>query len=136
MLNYLETLFAVVELGTMGKAATRLRITQSAVSKRIKSLEAEYGQTLIESHGRRVRLTQAGERLLLRARPLWTELKASLSEPGGSVAKPITIGVSESLMASIAPLALKKVLSAMPELRLEIHTHRSPVAVEHVRAGD
>ena len=135
-MDHLETLFAVVELGTMGKAATRLRITQSAVSKRIKSLEAQYGTAVIESQGRNVRLTEAGARLLFRVRPLWTELKACLVHADEKGPKTLVLGISESLMASIAPLALKEVLSEMPEIQLEIHTHRSPVAVEHVRSGD
>ena len=42
--RYLNTLVASVEAGTFSKAAEILHITQSAVSQRIKFLEAEVGQ--------------------------------------------------------------------------------------------
>ena len=69
MIANLEALAALADLGTMTHAATRLRITQSAVSKRIAALEREVGQPVTEAHGRGVRLTPAGHRLLQRAAP-------------------------------------------------------------------
>ncbi|HEX7676432.1 MAG TPA: LysR family transcriptional regulator [Bdellovibrio sp.] len=136
MLDFIETLLAVKELGTMGKAAARLRITQSAVSKRIKSLEAEYGQPLLEAEGRRVRLTNEGEILLLKIRPLLLEIKACMQEPEREVQKKIIIGVSESLMASTAPVVLERLRRSLPQLSFELHAHRTPIAVEHVRSGE
>ena len=41
MIANLEALAALADLGTMTRAAARLRITQSAVSKRIAALEGE-----------------------------------------------------------------------------------------------
>lgn len=48
MINDIETLEVLSQMGTMLKAATKLRVSQSAVSKRIASLEEEVGQALIE----------------------------------------------------------------------------------------
>jgi DNA-binding transcriptional LysR family regulator len=57
--NHLRFFVAVVEYGGVGKAATRLGISQPAVSAGIKALEEELGQPLFERDGprRAVRLT-------------------------------------------------------------------------------
>ena len=47
MLDKLEALQALAEAGTMGRAAASLRVTQSAVSKRIGALSSELGCELI-----------------------------------------------------------------------------------------
>jgi DNA-binding transcriptional LysR family regulator len=71
----IEALAALSELGTMTRAATRLRITQSAVSKRIAALEGHLGQSLIEPAGRGVRLTSHSVRLLDKTSPFMASLK-------------------------------------------------------------
>ncbi|MDP6037968.1 MAG: LysR family transcriptional regulator, partial [Candidatus Latescibacteria bacterium] len=80
MIANLEALTALSETGTMTRAATRLRITQSAVSKRIAALESDVGHKLIEPIGRRVRLTPSGVRLLEKTRPFLAALKDALAD--------------------------------------------------------
>ena len=65
-----EALLAVVELGSLTKAAERLGCTQSAVSHSIDSLEKELGFPLLKRGRAGVRLTAEGERLLPAARGL------------------------------------------------------------------
>ncbi len=57
MINYLEALLALERTGTISEAAAQLRLTQSAVSKRIQALQNEVQFKVIEPDGRRVRLT-------------------------------------------------------------------------------
>jgi DNA-binding transcriptional LysR family regulator len=56
--------------------ATRVRLTQSAVSKRLQALQDAVGFQLVERDGRRVRLTARGLEFVQRARPLMAELRA------------------------------------------------------------
>jgi DNA-binding transcriptional LysR family regulator len=135
MLAPLEALLALQELGTMTRAATRLRISQSAVSKRVAALESELGAKLVEREGRRVRLTAMGEALAARARPLLAELRATLAPEARERETPLAIAVSESILASWGASALAAVRGRLPRLRLELHAHRSPVAVDAVRSG-
>jgi DNA-binding transcriptional LysR family regulator len=48
----------------------------------------------------------------------------------------MVLGVSESLLASWAPEALSAVLRELPGIELKLNAHRSPVAVDLVRAGE
>src|SRR5829696_5401785 len=60
----LRTFVSVVDLGTVSKAALRLRISQSALSRQISDLEHECGFELFDRVGRRLVLTTRGEQLL------------------------------------------------------------------------
>ena len=54
MIENLETLMTLSKTGTMMETSTVLKISQSAVSKRISVLERYYDRPLIERNGRRV----------------------------------------------------------------------------------
>ena len=58
------------DLGTLGRAAVRLHVSQPSLSKRLASLEAKVGARLLERSPRGVTLTPAGRRLYRHARPL------------------------------------------------------------------
>jgi LysR family nitrogen assimilation transcriptional regulator len=60
----------VAELGTVSKAALRLRIAQPALSRQIISLEQELGLRLFDRVGRRLLLTGEGEQLIAGCRLL------------------------------------------------------------------
>jgi len=60
----LRTFVTVADLGTVSKAALRLRISQSALSRQISDLEYECGFKLFDRVGRRLKLTAIGEQLL------------------------------------------------------------------------
>lgn len=69
-LTQLEIFSRVAELAGFTSAATRLGISQSAVSHAIKSLEQELGVELFRRHQAQVELTDIGRQLLLRARAM------------------------------------------------------------------
>jgi len=59
-----ETLAAVLDTGSLTRAAERMNCTQSAVSHSIAALEEELGFTLIKRGRAGIRLTEEGERLM------------------------------------------------------------------------
>ena len=63
-LRRLRTFVAVAELGTVSKAALRLRITQPALSRQIMELQQELRLRLFDRVGRRLVLTAEGEQFL------------------------------------------------------------------------
>lgn len=69
-----EALRALMESGTTSKAAVRLGLSQSAVSRSISSLEARLGRLLFERDGGRLRPTSEAARLNKRLDPLFEAL--------------------------------------------------------------
>ena len=136
MLDGLQTLVCLAQEGTMTRTATVLRLGQSTVSKRIASLEAELGYDVVERHGRRVRLTVRGRQLVDRVAPLLGSLQAAVSDDPRIAAGTLAVGVSESLLASWGAELLQRAQAGVESLRLELHAHRSPVAIDRVRAGE
>lgn len=59
-LAYLKTLLEMVDTGSFSKAADNLYVTQSAVSRRIKFMEDQYGYPLLDRSGPNLLLTDAG----------------------------------------------------------------------------
>ncbi len=135
MFAQIEALVAFADAGTMTAAATRLRLTQPAISKRIAQLELDLGRTLVERSGRNVHLTPAGHAVLREVRPLLAQLKAALAAPVEGARGRIAIGVSDSLLASWGAELIRAASDELP-VDLEINAHRSPAAIDHVRGGE
>jgi DNA-binding transcriptional LysR family regulator len=75
-LRRLRTFVAVAELGTVSKAAVRVRIGQPALSRQIADLQQELGLKLFDRVGRGLVLTVEGEQLLADCRRVMTDLDA------------------------------------------------------------
>ena len=71
---------AVIEAGGFTKAAASLNITQPTLSAGIRKLEEGLGVTLFRRSGRRVFLTPAGTRFLMRAREIMQLCNAAVRE--------------------------------------------------------
>ena len=136
MIENLETLIALSKTGTMMEASTALRISQSAVSKRIAALERYYDRDLIERHGRRVVLTHHGTRLVERVTPLLSELCSVFLEDNALRKGKIILGVSEAILASWGSTLFSQVRDLMPSVEFEFHAQRSPVVLDRLRSGE
>ena len=101
MIRELKTFVAVSRYGTLAKTATRIGLTQSAISAQIRRLEDEFGFELFDRSGRASRLTGAGERTLERAEELLA-LYGRIGEPEAQYADvgSIRIGAIASAQAS------------------------------------
>ena len=79
-LRQLEVLKAVVEAGSMARAAQRLFMTGPAITQQIQQLEKTLGVPAFDRIGRRLRLTAAGDRALAAANDVHTRLAALAKE--------------------------------------------------------
>ncbi|HEY1611587.1 MAG TPA: LysR substrate-binding domain-containing protein [Paraburkholderia sp.] len=111
--RYLQSFVYVVELGSIAEAARRLDLTPAAVAQRVRMLETELGgATLVRRSGRTVGATEAGERILERAKHVLhdiRDLRADLDNPellGGQ----LRLGAMASMMTSLIPDALAVLL--------------------------
>lgn len=136
----LECLAAIVEEGGFERAALRLNITQSAVSQRLRALEAQAGTVLLV-RTRPVKPTSAGRLLIKHAvqlRLLRADLDADLQEltPGNQAAREedrISIAVNADSIATWALPALGPLVAS--GLPLEIITDDQDFTHEWLREG-
>ncbi len=120
-LKQLEALCAVARAGSFERAAARLHMTQSAVSKRLQELEAALGAELFDRSRRAARLTPRGEEV----RALATELLAArdrLLEVGSRrELRPgrFRLGVTEFTAMTWLPRLVQELRAACPEVAVE-----------------
>lgn len=105
-LQHIRTFIAVVELGTVSEAASRLRIAQPALSRQISSLEQQLGLMLFDRVGRRLVLTGAGEQLLADCRGLLGYATAI-----GERAQQLQLGDTGVLKMAASPQFIESVIS-------------------------
>lgn len=72
-IRHLEHFLAVVETGSFRRAAEKMFLTQSALSRSVQALEAEMEGRLLDRVGRRNELTPLGRQVLERARRIVLE---------------------------------------------------------------
>jgi DNA-binding transcriptional LysR family regulator len=124
------------DLGTLGRAAVRLHVSQPALSKRLASLEAKVGARLLERSPRGVALTPAGRRLYQHARPLLEnadqvgEVMAGIRHGGDVVRLAASHSATEAFVA-----ALLSNLNAQHQLAVELVTANSQVVRALVADG-
>jgi len=80
VLDHLRSFEAVARRAGFGAAAEELHVTQSAVSRQIKSLEDELGAPLFTRGTRRIELTQAGQILLRAITPAIARIDAAVRQ--------------------------------------------------------
>ncbi|WP_429180394.1 LysR family transcriptional regulator [Aeromonas salmonicida] len=135
LLEGLETLSLLASEGTMAKVASRLYISQSAVSKRIGQLELRLDKKLIEPDGRQIRLTPQARELLDRVAPSLAEMKGVLADSLTLTdLTPLPIACSETLLAGYLARFMHDYLGRDPHIALS--THHTPVILARVRSGD
>ena len=137
----LECLAAIVEEGGFERAAQRLNVTQSAVSQRLRALEAQVGSVLIV-RSRPLRPTSAGQLLLKHTkqmRLLRADLERDLQElapsaPGGTRDdERISIAINADSIATWAMGALHDLVRQ--RLPLEIIVDDQDFTQEWLRSG-
>ena len=136
VIENLETLMTLSRTGTMMETATVLKISQSAVSKRIAALERYYDRELIERHGRRVALTHHGTRLVEKVTPLISELRGVFLEDNALRKGKIIMGVSEAILSSWGSRLFARAQADLPDVEFTFHAQRSPVVLDRIRSGE
>ncbi len=135
MLDGIDALLALEKYGTISEASVRMRLTQSAVSKRIQALERELNIRLIEPDGRRVKLTSNAYKFINKARPLIIELKnLGIADDSANLSN-FALGLSDSIAGSFGPLIVNQTLKGFKNLKLDLHVHRSLMLIENVMLG-
>ena len=134
-LRQLEYFAGIVDHGSFRAAAEACFVTQPALSSQIQQLERILGVRLFERDGRRVRLSQAGSRLLPRARLTLesaTDLVAEAQAQGEPLAGPLRLGVIPTVAPYLLPGLAPEAHRRYPELRLLLHEGQTHDLVEQL----
>lgn len=120
-IGLLRAFVAVVETGSVTRAAHLLSLTQAAVSQQLKRLEELFGVELFDRSNRTLRTTAAGERLLAHAQTMMTMNDAVW----GLMSKPhyegeIRVGVPHDVVEPNIPPVLKRFDRAWPRVQVTL----------------
>ena len=102
-LRHLEHWLALADTGSFSRAAEKLHITQSALSRSIQALEEDLGGPLVDRVGKKNELTPLGRSVLERARRIVHEAQelkqgAALLQQGGLGALRVGLGSGPGVM--------------------------------------
>jgi DNA-binding transcriptional LysR family regulator len=134
-LDQIRTFMAVARRRSFSQAAEDLLRTQPAVSIKIRALEAEIGQQLLERRRRGVELTPAGAIFFRRAESILGEiegLRNELSDLSSLRVGRVSLGASDTVSLYLLPPALKRFVATYPGVDLRLSTQISRRVLELV----
>src|ERR1051325_92000 len=135
-LRQLEILLAVAETGSMAKAATRLAITQPAISRALADAEHTLGVSLFDRGAHGVEPTQYGRALLNRGIAAFDELDEGVKEIE-SLADPtageLRIGNPAGLSEWIVLDAINRVAPQYPRVVFRVVIATGEALIEQLR---
>ena len=139
-LDSLQIFSDLVNTGSFSRTAEKNFVSQSAVSQRLKALEADYGQTLINrGQGRgKVSPTVAGEALYAGAKALLqsaSALDAEMRQLSDEIAGTVRVATVYSVGLHALPPRLKPFLAAHPRVNVHLEYKQTDQVYEDVVSG-
>ena len=122
-ISQLSAFVAIAEERSFRKAAARLDLMPSTLSHSMRALEARLGVKLLNRTTRTVGLTEAGDLLLRKIAPAFSDINAAVedaNEFGKSPQGTVRISVPHLVARTIIAPVLKPFLTAYPNIVLEV----------------
>lgn len=122
---------AVARLGTATAAAQELSLTQSAISRQLKTLEDQLDVALIRREGRQLKLTDAGQSYVEKVRDILNNLaQASVSARTNPTGGALNLAILPAFgMHWLAP-RLRDFAQRHPEVTVNLSTRLRPFAIQ------
>lgn len=137
-LRQLSYFMAIVDSGSLSKAATIVGVTQSALSRQIMALEEELNVRLFYRHGRGIRLTREGEQFQTVVAPTLrdlTQVASELREVAEVPAGAISFGMPPSISTAIGAEIVTQFARDFPYVKLHLVDGLSGFVNEWLAAG-
>ena len=138
-LDELRTFIAVATELHFGRAAIALGMTQPAVSRKVRSLEADIGAELLTRTSRRVALTPAGTALLEDAAAIVRradEARHRAREAAKGRIGHVRIGAVPGAMAAFIPHVIRAHRRAHASISVQLHELLAQEQIERLRRGE
>lgn len=129
----------VARLGSVSRAAESLHLTQPAVTRTIRELEAVCGRRLVARDGRGIKLTAHGDVFLRHAATSLAAARngiAALDSLDLADAPELRIGALPTVSATLMPQAVARYLATGTRNRLVVVTGENRVLLDHLRRGE
>jgi LysR family glycine cleavage system transcriptional activator len=124
----------VAETGSLAAAAARLNVTQPAVSRRLRELEATLGTALLRRGANAVVLTEAGTRYANAVRGALDALRSATAELGADPRGPLRVRAYTTWALRWLIPRLPRFRAHHPGIEIELVTSTAPV-VDFAREG-
>ena len=138
-LDYLITFRELVRLGSFSAVAKSQAISQPAVSFQIQKLESDLGTTLIDRSQKKLKLTDAGKRVLDFTHSINNEyigLQNDLDKLRTDVAGEINIASSTIPGQFLVPVLLGEFMAFHPDTTAHVDIMDSITVIDSVKYGD
>jgi DNA-binding transcriptional LysR family regulator len=135
-LHQLEMFRAVAEEASFTKAAERLHLSQSAVSRGVKQLEEGLGGVLLHRGPKRISLTASGELLLKTAHRINREMQEAVSQIEGTRTLSrgsLSLAGGMTVCMYVLPRVLKRFRKLYPKVELSVSSALSSAILEKIR---
>lgn len=123
MLNLLETFCAVVQAGSINKAAESLHLSQPAITRQIKALEKDLGAVLLTRSTHGVELTPAGEAILPFAHQALSAVagcRQAAARAAGQGAERLAIASGLMILLFSLPPVIERFREAWPSVAIDL----------------
>jgi len=139
MIDRIRALLTVIEEGSVNRAAVRLRITQPALSRQMKTLEHEVGGRLLERESSGVKPTGLGHALVKAMRPLvknYDNVMSDLRRQARGERSELRVGYLGSAAQRFLTPALALLRKSYPATRLKLHDLSPREQIAALRSGE
>lgn len=137
-LHHLKVFLAVAQAGSISAGAQRLHISQPAVTREIRELEASLGLALFDRHPRGVRPTEGGQRLLQFAERIFTLEQAAerdLRDFASLGQGELQLGASATLGAYLLPPLLNSFRQQHPQVFVDLRVSNTREVTQQLDDG-
>jgi len=137
-LDQLRYFLEVATTGHLGRAATSLRISPSAISHAIAQLENELNQKLFDRIGKQIHLNAAGRSLKERANSILQEVKETreLFHQDHEISGTLRVAATHGIGSHWVVPAWIKTQTKFPKFNIEVLSLRSSEVLRQVLAGE
>lgn len=131
----LQVFVAVAQSGTVGAAAQKLNLSQSATSQSLAELERHLGVMLFERLGKRLQLNEVGRRLLPQAQRLLEDLQrfvATAHEPEGDLQGSLQVAASATIGTYLLPALVGRFSERHPATQVQLRLRNTEEVLNDV----